>query len=69
MVDNKFKSFKKEDISERGINDDVINEFLNKMLELDIIEPKARKSSETYQFSNNLYYTYFWIKPLKKVFS
>ena len=58
MVDNKFKSFKKEDISEMGINDDVINEFLNKMLELDIIEPKARKSSETYQFSNNLYYTY-----------
>lgn len=48
MVDNKFKSFKKEDISEMGINDDVINEFLNKMLELDIIEPKARKSSETY---------------------
>ena len=61
--------FKKENISEMGINDDVIDEFLNKMLELAMIEPKGRRSSETYQFSNNLYYTYFWIKSFEKKYS
>ena len=67
LADNNMKSFKKEDvIKNRGIDQSVFDAFIEKMTELGMIELKGRRNTGNYQFSNNLYYTYFWIKSFEK---
>ena len=67
LADNHLKTFKKEDVLDKlNISEEVFEKFLVRMMELGMIESKGRRNSETYQFSNNLYYTYFLIKSFEK---
>ena len=67
LVENKMNNFKRSDVKdEMNISDNVLSNFLSKMVELGILESTGHKHSGTYEFSNNLYYTYFWIKSFEK---
>lgn len=67
LVENKMNNFKRSDVKEAmNITDNVLSNFLSKMVELGILESTGHKNSGTYEFSNNLYYTYFWIKSFEK---
>lgn len=67
LVENKMNNFKRSDIKDAmDISDNVLSNFLSKMVELGILESTGHKNSGTYEFSNNLYYTYFWIKSFEK---
>ena len=67
LVENKMNDFKRSDIKDAmSISDNVLSNFLSKMVGLGILESTGRKNSGTYEFSNNLYYTYFWIKSFEK---
>lgn len=48
------------------IIDNVLLNFLSKIMELGILESRGHKNSGIDEFSNNLYYTYFWIKSFEK---
>ena len=48
------------------IIDNVLSNFLSKMVGLGILEFSSYKHSGTYEFNNKLYYTYFWIKSFEK---
>ena len=62
-----MNNFKRSDVKDAmDISDNVLSNFLSKMVELDILESTGHKNSGTYEFSNNLYYTYFWIKSFEK---
>lgn len=67
LVENKMNNFKRSDVKDKmGINDSLLSNFLSKMIDLGILESTGHKYSGTYEFSNNLYYTYFWIKSFEK---
>ena len=67
LVENKMNNFKRSDIKDAmNISDNILSNFLSKMVELGILESTGHKHSGTYEFSNNLYYTYFWIKSFEK---
>ncbi|WP_407381787.1 AAA family ATPase [Methanobrevibacter sp.] len=67
LVENKMQTFKRSDVKDSmEITDNVLSKFLSKMVELGILESTGHKNSGTYEFSNNLYYTYFWIKSFEK---
>ena len=67
LAGNKMNTFKRSDVKDAmGISDNVLSNFLSKMVELGILESTGHKHSGTYEFSNNLYYTYFWIKSFEK---
>ena len=67
LAENKMNNFKRSDIKYvMNISDNVLSNFLSKMVELGILESTGHKHSGTYEFSNNLYYTYFWIKSFEK---
>ena len=62
-----MNNFKRSDIKEvMNISDNVSSNFLSKMAGLGILESTGHKHSGTYEFNNNLYYTYFWIKSFEK---
>ena len=61
-------NFKRSDVKDAmDISDNVLSNFLSKMIELGILESTGHKHSGTYEFSNTLYYTYFWIKSFEKM--
>ena len=67
LADNKMNNFKRSDIKDAmNISDNVLSNFLSKMVELDILESTGHRHSGTYEFSNSLYYTYFKIKSFEK---
>lgn len=67
LVENKMNNFKRSDVKDSmDISDNVLSNFLSKMVELGILQSTGHKHSGTYEFSNNLYYTYFWIKSFEK---
>lgn len=67
LADNGMKTFTREEVIEKtNLDEESFNKFVSEMIELGMIEAKGRKVSDTYQFSNNLYYTYFWIKSFEK---
>lgn len=67
LAKNKMNNFKRSDIKEAmNISDNVLSNFLSKMVELGILESTGHKHSGTYEFNNKLYYTYFWIKSFEK---
>ena len=67
LAENKMNNFKRSDIKEAmNISGNVLSNFLSKMVDLGILESTGHKHSGTYEFSNNLYYTYFWIKSFEK---
>ena len=67
LVKNKMNTFKRSDIKDiMDINDNVLSNFLSKMVNLGILESTGHKYSRTYEFSNNLYYVYFWIKSFEE---
>ena len=62
LVENKMNKFKKSDVKKAmDISDNVLSNFLSKMLELGILKSTSHKNSGTYEFSNN-----FWLNHLKK---
>ena len=63
LVENKMNNFKRSDVKDAM---DINDNFLSKMVELGILESTGHKHSGTYEFSNNLYYAYFWIKSFEK---
>ena len=57
LVKNKMNTFKRSDIKDiMDINNNVLSNFLSKMVNLGILESTGHKYSGTYEFSNNLYY-------------
>ncbi len=67
LVENNMRVFKKSEVRKSmDISDNVLSNFLLKMVDLGILESTGYKNSGTYEFSNNLYYTYFWIKSFEK---
>ena len=67
LADKDMRSFKRSDVKDAmNISDNVLSNFLSKMVELGILESTGHKHSGIYKFSNNLYYTYFWIKSFEK---
>ena len=67
LVKNKMNNFKRSDIKDAlKISDNVLSHFLLKMVNLGILKSTGYRKSGTYEFSNNLYYTYFWIKSFEK---
>ena len=68
LVENKFHSFKRSDVQKlmKNTSENVISNFLHKMVVLGILEQIGYKNSGNYRFSNNLYYTYFLIKSEEK---
>ena len=67
LADNDMGTFKRSDVKDAmGIRDNVLSNFLSKMVELGILESTGHSHSGTYEFSNNLYYTYFLIKAFEK---
>lgn len=67
LVENKMNNFKRSDVKDSmDIRDNVLSNFLSKMVELGILQSTGHKHSGTYEFSNNLYYNYFWIKSFEK---
>lgn len=67
LAENKMKSFKRSEIkTAMNITDNVLTNFLSKMVDLGILESTGHENSGTYKFSNNLYYTYFLIKSLEE---
>ena len=67
LAENKMNKFKRSNVKDAmDISDNVLSNFLSKMVELGILESTGHKNSGTYEFSNNLYYTYFWIKSFEK---
>ena len=67
LVENSMNNFKRSDVKDKmDISDNVLSNFLSKMVELGILESTGHKYSGTYKFNNNLYYTYFWIKSFEK---
>ena len=67
LVENNMNNFKRSDVKDAmDISDNVLSNFLSKMVELGILESTGHKHSGTYEFSNNLYYAYFWIKSFEK---
>ena len=66
LAENKMNNFKRSDIKEAINSDNVLSNFLSKMVELGILESTGHKHGGTYEFSNNLYYTYFLIKSFEK---
>jgi len=62
-----MNNFKRSDIKEvMDMIDNVLSKFLSKMVELGILESTSHKYGGTYEFNNNLYYPYFWIKSFEK---
>ena len=62
-----MRVFKKSEVRKSmDISDNVLSNFLLKMVDLGILESTGYKNSGTYEFSNNLYYTYFWIRSFEK---
>ena len=67
LAGNKMNTFKRSDVKDAmSISDNVLSNFLSKMVKLGILESTGHKHSGTYEFNNNLYYTYFWIKSFEK---
>ncbi len=67
LAGNNMNTFKRSDVKDSlDISDNVLLNFLSKMVKLGIIESTGHKHSGTYEFNNNLYYTYFWIKSFEK---
>lgn len=67
LAGNKMNTFKRSDVKDSlHISDNVLSNFLSKMVKLGILESTGHKHSGTYEFNNNLYYTYFWIKSFEK---
>ena len=64
MGENKLIEFKKSDFTEILSEDEkeVLDDFLNQMVEIHILEPVGRKASDKFTFSNRLYFVYFLIK-------
>ena len=60
-------TFKRSEVNSlmKSTSENVIKNFLNKMVELGIFESVGHKNSGKYTFSNTLYYTYFLIKSVE----
>lgn len=67
LADRDMVTFKRSDVKNgMDITDNVLSNFLSKMVELGILESVGHKHSGQYEFNNNLYYIYFWIKAFEK---
>ena len=68
IVESRLISFKRSEINElmKNTSENVVKNFLYKMVDLEIFEQIGHKNSGKYKFSNTLYYTYFLIKNIEK---
>ena len=67
LVENRLTSFKRSEVNKlmKNTSENVIKNFLYKMVDLEIFEQIGHKNSGKYKFSNTLYYTYFLIKNIE----
>lgn len=67
LVENNMRLFKRSQVKDlmKNTSENVIKNFLYKMVDLGIFESVDHKSKGQYKFSNTLYYTYFLIKSIK----
>ncbi|MBR0471065.1 MAG: AAA family ATPase [Methanosphaera sp.] len=68
LVELELSSFKRSELIKimKNTSENVIKNFLYKMVDLGIFEQVGHKNSGLYKFSNTLYYMYFLIKKFKK---
>ena len=65
LAGNNMYEFKRSSIKKAlKISDNVLSNFLSRMVHLGIIESTGNKNSRTYIFTNRLYYVYFLVNSI-----